>query len=268
MDLNTIIILLFFLLSLISNFPYKVMSNNNCSISKCADFSGSPNIRFPFQVKSSGQDPTNSCGHPGFDVWCDGDSKNTLIGLPRSGNFRVKSIDYGAQEMWINDPNNCLPKRLLTLNLEGSPFAGVYHQDFSFFNCSKTLNSTKNNSTNITHLKGLIGPIKCLSGSHHFIYAIPSNGTINNHTTTLLSPSNCSLIAPLVKVPVQWPPSLHNNTVLSLSSELHDDLRLSWYMPECRPCELKGQMCGLETDSNGTRVIICSNIPNQGTLFS
>ncbi|XP_021764242.1 putative RING-H2 finger protein ATL21B [Chenopodium quinoa] len=260
MDLNTlIIVLLFFLLTLISNFPYKVMSNN-CSISKCGDFSGSPTIRFPFRIKSSGKEEPDSCGHPGFDVWCDEGSKSSLIELPRSGNFSIKSIDYVAQEMWINDPNNCLPKKLLTFNLSNSPFVGIYHQYFSFFNCSKTLNTTKNNTTN--NLKGLIGPIKCLSGSHHFIYAIPSNGTNNNH------PSNCSLIAPLVKVPVQWPPSLHNNnTNSSLSSELHDDLRLSWYMPECRPCELNGQMCGLKTNNNnGSQVIICSNNPNQGMV--
>ncbi|XP_048496058.1 RING-H2 finger protein ATL8-like [Beta vulgaris subsp. vulgaris] len=46
-------------------------------------------------------------------------------------------------------------------------------------------------------------------------------------------------------------------------SELHDDLRLSWYMPKCRTCELKGQMCALETHSDAKDNIICSNIPNQ-----
>ncbi|XP_057528054.1 putative RING-H2 finger protein ATL21B [Amaranthus tricolor] len=259
MDLNKLIIPLI-LISFITTFPFKVKSLN-CSISKCGDLSSNPNIRYPFQVMNLGQQP-NSCGKPGFDVWCDGGSSkyNTLIDLgSNSGNFSVKSIDYGAQEMWINDPNNCLPKRLFTLNLTSSAFAPIYHQDFSFFNCSKNLKTTQNN----TNFKGLIGPIKCLSGINHFIYAIPSNGTnINNHM--FLSPLNCSVIAPLVKVPVQWPPSLHDNTILSLSSELHDDLRLSWYMPECRPCEVKGQMCGLEIDSSGSNSIICSSIPNQG----
>lgn len=266
MNRNTLIIP-FLLVSLISSFS-RIVHSTNCSISKCAGSSGSaPDIRFPFRVKSSSQQ-RDPCGQPGFEVWCDERSKDTLIELPRSGNFKVESIDYAAQEMWVNDPNNCLPKRLLTFNLSGSPFAGVYHQDFSFFNCSNTLNTTNNHGTNVTHLKGLVGPIKCLSGSHHFMYAIPSNGTISNHTITFLTPSNCTLIAPLVKVPVQWPPSLHHDTVSSLSSDLHDDLRLSWYMPECRPCELKGQMCALDTSSNDSEVIICSNIPNQGTLFS
>ncbi|CAO2821290.1 unnamed protein product [Amaranthus hypochondriacus] len=65
-------------------------------------------------------------------------------------------------------------------------------------------------------------------------------------------------------VPVQWPPSLHDDTVLSLSSDIHDDIRLSWYMPECRLCELKGQMCGLETDSSGSDVIVCSSDFDEG----
>lgn len=278
MDLITFIIPLFLLSLIISNFPYMVKSSN-CSISKCGGWSENPTIRFPFRAKSFTQQPESNCGYPGFDVWCDEGSKHTLIEFPRSGKFRVKSIDYSAQEMWINDPNNCLPKRLLTLNLSNSPFAGVYHQDFSLFNCSNTLNITQNHTTtttststssNSTHLKGLnlIGPIKCLSGLHHYIYALPLNGSfkIHNNNTTFLSPLNCSLIAPLLKVPVQWPPSLHNNTHLTLMSELHDDLRLSWYMPKCRTCELKGQMCALETHSDAKDNIICSNIPNQGTL--
>lgn len=259
MDLNTLIIP-FFLLTLISNFPFMVKSSK-CSVSKCGDPSSSPRIRYPFRVKNSDH-PPNSCGKPGFDVRCNEKSYySTLIELPNLGNFSVKSIDYGAQEIWINDPNNCLPKRLLTFNLSGSPFASIYHQEFSFFNCSKTLN--------LIHLNNFISPIKCLSGSTYSIYAISyKNGTlVYNQMVSLLSRLNCSIIAPLVKVPVQWPPSLQDNTVLSLSSEIHDDIRLSWYMPECRLCELKGQMCGLETDSSGSDVIVCSSDFDEGTLF-
>ena len=257
MDLTPLITLSSLLL-IIGNPP--LVSSAACSISKCAGL-GNPDIRFPFWIQDSKQSKS-SCGYPGFEVSCDG-SKLTLIELPRYGRFSVKSIDYAAQELWVNDPSSCLPERLLTLDLSGSPFTGVYFQDFTFLNCSKNLISQN------AHLEdlNLIGPIPCLGGSHYSVFALPTNSSAtSNRNATWLSHAKCFPIVDTVKVPVQWPMSLQNQTEVS---SLNDDLRLSWFMPECRSCELDGQMCGLNaTNSSGSPMIICWNIPNSGTLSS
>jgi len=255
MDLTPLINLPFLIL-IMSNLP--LVSSASCSISnsRC----GGPDIRFPFWIQDSKQSGS-SCGYPGFEVACDG-SKQTLIELPSYGSFSVKSIDYAAQELWVNDPNNCLPRRLLTLNLSGSPFTGVYFQDFTFLNCSKNLVS-QNAPLEDPDLN-LVGPIPCLSGSHYFVFALPTNSSAkSNGSATWLSHSKCFSIADLIKVPIQWPMSLQNQTEVS---SLNEDLRLTWFMPECRSCELNGQMCGLNasTNSSGSPVIACWNIPSSG----
>lgn len=247
-----LLVALFLLLT--THFP----STSSCSTSNCGDPT-TPDIRFPFGI--SNPDQSKSCGYPGFHVSCDGNGTSSkqvpLINLPNSGNFIIKSIDYTAQEIWVNDPNHCLPKRLLTLNLSTSPFTGVYYQYFTFFNCS-TMVKYQNDD--------VIGPISCLSGSSYFLYAMPTNGSHNNNTLTLLSSPTCSRKP--VQVPVQWPVSLKNRTgsFTSALSELSDDVRLTWYLPECRACEVNGQMCGFKNNSNGSlEDIICTNIlPNQG----
>ncbi|KAL9237417.1 hypothetical protein vseg_011967 [Gypsophila vaccaria] len=238
MDSSLITSIFLLLMTLLPN----PASSIGCSISKCGD-SNNPIVRFPFRFTDLEQQPV-TCGSPGFNVSCDDSSQNTLIDLPTIGNLTIKNIDYAAQEIWVNDPNNCLPQKLLNFNLTSSPFFNVYDQLFTFFNCSTTIK--------IDHTKTYtIGPINCLSKSNYFIYATPSNGTVS------LLHETCLVIAPMVKVPVQWPPSKHEN---STSFDLNEDLRLSWFMPECQPCELNGQMCGLGTNSSGSQIKICTNI--------
>ncbi|KAK9672458.1 hypothetical protein RND81_12G102100 [Saponaria officinalis] len=260
MDLSSLINLIFLLL--IKNLPSNMMSviNGGCPTSRCGDSEHDPDIRFPFKVK--GSDQPNRCGHTGFDLWCDQGFKRTLIELPNLGNFSVQSIDYIAQEIWVNDLNNCLPKKLLNLNLSNSPFSMQYYHEFSFFNCSSTL-VTKNHTINFE--VPLIGPIPCLSGSDYFVYAFPlNNNNNNNNYTTIFSHSKCYMVAQKIKVPVHWPPLSNNETGLASISTIKKDLRLSWFMPECQLCELHDQMCAMGTNSSGFEVIICSNVTNQG----
>jgi hypothetical protein len=113
------------------SFSYLATSTKICINSVCS--SNGPVIRFPFKIKSR---QPESCGYPGFDLSCTNASQTVLLKLPYSGQFIVQGIDYPTQQIWINDPNNCLPWRLLPLNRKGSPFKGVYNQDFTFFNCS------------------------------------------------------------------------------------------------------------------------------------
>lgn len=80
-------------------------SSEFCFDSSC--IGDSQTIRFPFWI-ANGQ--PKSCGYPGFDLSCHATGK-PLLHLPPSGDFNVQNIDYKNQEIKINDPYNCLPKR-------------------------------------------------------------------------------------------------------------------------------------------------------------
>lgn len=195
-----------------------------------------PLIRFPFRLQNT-QPP--QCGYPGFDLTCD--SKNqTVIEFPFSGKFSVQNIDYGYQEIWVNDPSNCLPQRLLKLNLSGSPFTGVHYQDFTLFNCSFDYRLYRFN------------PIACLSDSSYTVVA-----TSSIRAARILSAS-CNLMS-TIPVPVQWP---YFEQVWS--SDLSEDIRLTWAEPQCRRCELRNGRCGLK--SNSTSEIECKT--QRGSKFS
>lgn len=195
-------------------------------------------IRFPFRIQR--QQP-ESCGYPGFDVSCSKEGQ-TLLKLPYSGGeFSIQAIDYASQEFWVNDPKNCLPKRILSLNLSGSPFSAVYYQDFTFFNCS------------LEYLKYRYNPIACLSDSNHTVFAT-STRRVMVHLSAV-----CNLVS-TVTVPLQFP--FYDQV---LTSDLGDDLRLSWDSPPCGRCESHGGRCGFK--SNSTSEIACSYFPSQGTYF-
>uniref|UniRef100_A0A7N2MHG1 Receptor-like kinase extracellular domain n=1 Tax=Quercus lobata TaxID=97700 RepID=A0A7N2MHG1_QUELO len=226
---SSILFFFFFFFS----FSYLATSTESCKNSVCS--SNSPGIHFPFRIQSR---QPESCGYPGFDLSCNNATQTVLLNLPYSGQFIVQGIDYTTQQIWINDPKNCLPKQLLSLNLSGSPFKGVYHQEFSFFNCSSGL------------LKDQLTPIICLSDSNHTIFA-----TSSRRVAALLL-SACKFITN-VSVPVQWP--FYEQI---LSSDLNDDLWLTWDEPSgCGKCESRGGQCGFKT--NSSHEIVCSNVPHQ-----
>ncbi|RDY08687.1 putative RING-H2 finger protein ATL21A, partial [Mucuna pruriens] len=210
------------------------------SIETCLDSfcqSEEPVIRFPFRIEGK---HAEACGYPGFRVSCS-DNAQTLLNLPNWGQLRIKEINYAAQQLWVNDPNNCLPKRLLSLNLSNSPFDAVYHQQFTFFNCS----------FNLDYLARRYRPINCLSDSPNYaVFATPSP-TVVVHLSSL-----CDLVR-TVKVPVRSP--FYDRV---LSSDLSDDLRLSWDSPPCGRCESHGGRCGFK--SNDTSELDCSGVPSKG----
>ncbi|PRQ60423.1 putative transcription factor C2H2 family [Rosa chinensis] len=189
-------------------------------------------IRFPFRIDKR---QPETCGFPGFDLTCDMTSQ-TLLNLPSSGDFTVQGIDYGEQEIWINDPNTCLPKRLLSLNLTGSPFRAGFSEDFTFFNCS------------LDYLKYKLNPIACMSGSNYTVFA-------TNSARVITYLSTCGKIGTF-SVPVEW--TFHQEV---MSSDLDDHLRLKWDRPGCGSCELRGGKCGFKT--NSTKVV-CSSLNQRG----
>ncbi|XP_050386379.1 putative RING-H2 finger protein ATL21A [Argentina anserina] len=192
---------------------------------------GEAEIRFPFRIDKR---QPQTCGFPGFDLTCDNTSQ-TLLNLP-SGDFTVQGIDYAEQEIWLNDPNNCLPKRLLSLNLTSSPFLPGFTEDFTFLNCSQDF------------LKYKLNPIACMSSLNYTVFA-------TNSETVIRYLSTCDKIGTF-PVPVEW--SFHQVVV---SSDLDNHLRLKWDRPGCGSCEERGGKCGYKT--NTTRVI-CSRLSQRG----
>ncbi|KAK6925982.1 Wall-associated receptor kinase, galacturonan-binding domain [Dillenia turbinata] len=222
----------FLILNLLSICYTTLTSAQPCYKSACSRVE--PVIQFPFWLKHSQLD---SCGYPGFGLSRHGPTHQTILTLP-SGNFSVQGINYTTQEIWINDPNNCLPKQILSLNLSTSPFLGVFTQYFALFNCS------------FDYTKYGLNPIGCMSDGNYTVYATTSFQVIG-----FLS-SVCDFIA-TVPVPVELP--FYEEVV---SSDLDGDLRLKWEEPGCGVCVSRGWQCWLK--SNSSRQVECFNVPERG----
>lgn len=207
---------------------------SKCSKSACNP--GEPDIRFPFRVKDR---QSSLCGYPGFDLSC-GQPGQTLLKLPNSDQyFSVKAIDYATQEIWINDPEKCLPKKIMTsLNLSGSPFHSEFELGFSFFKCSPDF-----------VFKSGLNPISCMSTETRVVFA-----TSSPRVSRFLA-ARCEGLGRF-SVPVDW--SFYTEVS---SSDLSDHLRLAWDVPTCGKCVARGGTCGFR--ANSTRRIVCSNIPSR-----
>lgn len=222
---------------------------NQANIETCLDTvcqMNEPIIRFPFHIE--GRPQAMTCGYKGFKVLCSEEGQ-TLLNLPYWGELKIQTINYAAQELYVNDPNNCLPKRLLSLNLSGSPYDAVYYQEFTFFNCS----------FNLEYLIARYKPIPCLSDySNYGVFATPSKTASSVHLSSV-----CELVE-TVRVPVQSPFYDH-----VLSSELNEDLRLSWDSPPCGKCESRGGRCGFKFNGNSSTLeLACYDDPSrQGTTI-
>ncbi|XP_022757549.1 putative RING-H2 finger protein ATL21A [Durio zibethinus] len=205
-----------------------------CSTTKCGK--NEIPIQFPFQLE--GKLPEN-CGYPGFNLGCK--SQNTIVlKLPYSGEFFVRDINYLDQQIYLYDPDNCIPKRLLSFNLSGSPFLAAFHQNYTFLNCP----------TQVT--KSRFTTIDCLSNSTNSVLATSSMSLANSMA------SSCQIIT-IFPVPVSWPAKYGE----TFSADLEDDIQLTWYTPQCGDCEAEGGICGFK--SNNSKEIDCFHLPKSGT---
>ncbi|KAI3891372.1 hypothetical protein MKX03_031468 [Papaver bracteatum] len=168
-----------------------------------------PTVRFPFTLKGRGSD---ACGSPGYELTCD-ETNKTVIELPFSGKFFVRNVYSFLQKIEIYDPDNCLPKRILKLNLSGTPYqlgeVGVSYQTYSLLNCSSSIESLLEITKKVTH-------IRCLSSSTHTVIA-------TNIPTANITPLNTSCVR-FADVPIpnsaierDVPVDFNENYVLSWS---------------------------------------------------
>ncbi|OMO79766.1 Zinc finger, RING-type [Corchorus capsularis] len=194
------------------------------SVEICQVSCGMQLIRFPFQLN----DQPDRCGYPGFNLSCRNEVQTTLT-LPFSGNFTVVNIDYIFQNIWINDPDHCVPKRLLQgLNLSGTPFDLLYPRSYTFFNCS---------SVSSIVLPAAARRISCLSGGNFSVVAIPADRLHDSFKS--LSSTSCSEIA-TVLVPLSW---------TGWSDPAGYGIRLTWNEPDCMSCEARAGTCMFKRDT-------------------
>lgn len=219
-----------FLFHLFIFFPVlSIYASDECQYSWCSD--SNILIRFPFHLEGEQQHPYN-CGYPGFKLTCTNDSK-TVLTLPyASGEFYIRKINYLRQQIQIYDPFDCLPNRLLSLNLSGSPFnIAKSLRNYTFLSCP-----TQNTGSQFI-------PVDCLSNSTHFVSVIPSVNLTNS------LPESCHVIRNL-SVPVARQ-GRYDEGIFG-----EEDLQLTWNSPDCRYCESQDGMCGFDS-RNGVNQVRC-----------
>ncbi|RZC84802.1 hypothetical protein C5167_047589 [Papaver somniferum] len=188
-------------------------SSDNCVRIRCSK--NEPVISFPFRIKGR---QSEKCGYPGFDLSCD--KNKTVLELPYSSPFYVQHINYGSNsnKIQLRDPENCLSKRLLNnqLNLSGTPFIPIRHENYSLYNCS-SIRSFNSTSTPM---------ISCLSSSAHAFFA-----TSATSPDSLLLNQNCELIANIPVLPVASSTGMDNL--------LQNDIHLTWESSasDCKSCK-------------------------------
>ncbi|KAK9275525.1 hypothetical protein L1049_022792 [Liquidambar formosana] len=208
--------------------PCKGATLQTCSNPSCSSIR--PTIRFPFSLISR---PEYHCGYPRFGLSCN-NRNQTIINLPFAGDFVVKRIDYAAQRMWINDPEDCLPKKFLEdFKIVSDTFkASPYLHKYTFFNCSLYANVP-------TFLS-----ISCLGGKNYSVMAVRSL-----HVDLLALPE-CREITQVL-IPARWDAS---------SARIGSDIQLRWSEPSCGSCEQRGGVCGFKSGTSSA-VLGCSIDP-------
>ncbi|KAG9144841.1 hypothetical protein Leryth_018979 [Lithospermum erythrorhizon] len=217
------------ILSLLNSVAY---ASNDCKISFCS--SSTFPIRFPFALIS---EPPQDCMYPGFNLRCSFEGL-PILDLPNSGEYFVRDIDYLTQEIQLYDTYNCLPRRLMELNLSSSPFMAGYNQNYTFLRCPTEL------------VRSRFTTVECLSNSTVSVLAASSMSFVK-------AMNMCNIIDNFT-IPVSW----QADSEVGLSSSLHGDLLLTWTVPNCEDCEGKGSICGMEkSESNNS--IVCLDPPGK-----
>ncbi|KZV57678.1 hypothetical protein F511_03138 [Dorcoceras hygrometricum] len=194
-------------------------ARNDCSAFICGN--NQFEVRFPFRLV--GQQPQN-CGYPGFDLSCGSQGAKAVMTLPYSGDFWVRDVDYLMQEIKLYDPDGCLPRRLLSLNLSSSPFTSGYSKNYTILSCPPEFARYR------------FTVVDCLSTDNSLVLATSSM----NLARTL---NMCSTVG-MYPIPVPWPDNG------GLTSDLNGDLRLMWNVPNCLDCEAKGDVCGFANSTS------------------
>ncbi|PKI40492.1 hypothetical protein CRG98_039128 [Punica granatum] len=200
-------------------FSPSIIAAQNCSAATCS--SSAIRIRFPFHLEGS---RSQHCGYPGFSLSCSSSlPRKPVVKLPNSGEFYVRNINYIKQQINLYDPENCLPERLLRLDLSESPYLGAYRLNFTFLSCPRNPGFRS------------FGVIDCLSNGTNTVLAISDSFWAFN----MISYFSCATIA-TIPVPVPRPMKEEDGYSVDFNN---NNLQLSWDRPNCRSCEKNGGTC-------------------------
>ncbi|CAL9245489.1 unnamed protein product [Arabidopsis halleri] len=205
----------------------------------CYSFScgqGSVVVRFPFSLFPY---QPESCGYSGFNLLCTDDGK-TALKLPKSEPFLVREIDYETQRIRLNDPENCMARRLLNFDPSGSPFSPLRSRNYTFLICPKEANVTASYRA-----------IDCLgnSTSSFFVVQLDLVGSM---------PSSCQTFKTL-PLPFSWSVAY----TAFPGGQNSRDLWLKWDSPDCRDCERRtNSRCGFK--NNTSLQVECFSSVNPG----
>nr|GEY17061.1 putative RING-H2 finger protein ATL21A [Tanacetum cinerariifolium] len=204
------------ILILLNLYPPSLAASYRCPISFCG--SNAYAIRFPFRML--GQQP-EICGYPGFNLRCN-KQRTMQISLPNSGDFSIRSIDYQAQVVQVYDPSGCSVSRLMSLDLLGSPFSGTPMQNYTLLSCPVEVTISRY----IT--------VDCLSNSTYSTLATDSV----NFATRMANRTACRIIGSV------WSPIPLYQAKDGLTTNLNNDISLTWDNPNCQDCVANGGTCG------------------------
>lgn len=177
-----------------------------------------PKIRFPFHFKDS--ETEDGCGYKGFGLTCS-DTNKTLLELPSHSGpivLQVKTINYQDQYIFVSDPGNCLPGKLLKLHQsQMSTFQLYKYPDDSpksiFLNCSS------------------------LSCPVHVVYSYDS--LLRSGFDPILCTRTPDIISLLRR---------------SEDEDCDGCYGLTWSKPNCSMCEIQGKMCKLKNNGTGDEI--------------
>ncbi|KAK6260935.1 hypothetical protein SCA6_015409, partial [Theobroma cacao] len=186
----------------------------SCSDAACSE--EGPPIRFPFRLKDR---QAESCGYPGFELSCS-EKNETLIEIPKSGQFFVAKIDYDDQKIYMGDPQGCMARRLINLTLTTSPFT-IFGNHSILLNCSSRIEKQ-----DVVH-------IDCLSSSSHPVYGVSDSTYVSQD---LLSCRPIADVTPSYIDDIQ--------SLMGESYSLYNFTKLSWKIPVCgSDCRIRGGKC-------------------------
>lgn len=197
-----------------------------CKPDSCHPSRG-PAVRFPFRL--TGRHPAR-CGYPGFNLRCNGRNQ-TILTLPRSGDFIVHHIDYKSSALYIGDPGFCLPGRGLNFSVAGSPFDATILTRFGILNCSEA------SAEDVGPAGSFYVVLPCLSTRNSTVVAV------NEDFPAEMVPAECRR-AGSVAVP---PWSFSEFYWGAVGPE--EDFELRWSRPACGRCESRGGSCGFKEGS-------------------
>ncbi|MCL7035883.1 hypothetical protein MKW94_016577 [Papaver nudicaule] len=201
------------------SFPEMITSRDTCPSIQCRNTG--PEISYPFGIKDF---QGVQCGHyPGFNVSCNSMGETVIDNLPFiSGKFLVRKINYHRQEIQLQDPDNCLPRRYLQdqnddNSASTSPLKAHAYQRYNFFSCASS-----SMATNINRYSAYFQTVTCLSSSTQTVLATVSTSNNILNINKILSDSGYCEVTNHISIPIPKP--LYG-TAYDLNK---DDLYVSW----------------------------------------